>query len=297
MPTYSHGHPVTVLPSSDNMFSSSGEAYKPQDHHKGMDELWKEIRKEAKEDSDLEPALASVLHTTILVHNSLEKTMAFVLANKLQSHTLRGTHLLYLFEEAFTEDKEIMDAVVADINAVFDRDPACEKYSHCMLNFKGFQAIQAYRISHWLWEKQRYALATALQSRIAELFHVDIHPGAKLGRGIMIDHATGVVIGESAKVGDNVSILHHVTLGGSGTGKGQRHPSIGNGVLLGAGVVCLGPIKVGHGCKIGAGSLVVSDLPDYCVAVGVPAKVLRRKEGQDPNKTMDQTDYIWDYVI
>mmetsp|Transcript_45868 Transcript_45868/g.117316 ORF Transcript_45868/g.117316 Transcript_45868/m.117316 type:complete len:114 (-) Transcript_45868:79-420(-) len=113
----------------------------------------------------------------------------------------------------------------------------------------------------------------------------------------MIDHATGVVIGETATVGDNVSILHHVTLGGSGTGNGVRHPNIGNGVLLGAGVVCLGPITVGHGSKIGAGSLVVSNLPDYCVAVGVPAKVLRRKEGQDPNKTMDQIEYVFDYII
>jgi len=279
------------------MFSSSGDAYQPQEHHKDTDALWEAIRSEARSDSDLEASLASALHSTILVHHSLAKTMAFVLANKLQSHTLPATHLLHLFQEAFNDDPDIMAAVVADMNAVFDRDPACEKYSHCMLNFKGFQAIQSYRISHWLFRKNRRALASALQSRIAELFHVDLHPGAKLGRGIMIDHATGVVIGETATVGDNVSILHHVTLGGSGTGNGVRHPNIGNGVLLGAGVVCLGPITVGHGSKIGAGSLVVSNLPDYCVAVGVPAKVLRRKEGQDPNKTMDQIEYVFDYII
>eukprot|EP00192_Tetraselmis_astigmatica_P010973 CAMPEP_0117648478 /NCGR_PEP_ID=MMETSP0804-20121206/427_1 /TAXON_ID=1074897 /ORGANISM="Tetraselmis astigmatica, Strain CCMP880" /LENGTH=362 /DNA_ID=CAMNT_0005454085 /DNA_START=705 /DNA_END=1793 /DNA_ORIENTATION=+ len=300
-PSFSNGHPVTVLPPrlppSDNIMAGEAGAYSPQDHHLEVKDLWPIIKEEAWIDSKEEQSLASALHSSVVAHNSLDKSMAFVLANKLQSPTLLGTHLMQMFQDAYEDDKSIMEACAADINAVYDRDPACDKYSHCILNFKGFQAIQAYRVAHWLWQKDRKALARALQSRISEKFHVDIHPGAKLGRGMMIDHATGVVIGETAVVGDNVSILHHVTLGGSGTDRGVRHPRIGNGVLLGAGVCCLGPITVGAGSKIGAGSLVVSDLPDFCVAVGVPARVLRRKEGQEPSKTMDQTEYIYDYII
>lgn len=184
------------------------------------------------------------------------------------------------------------------MQSVIDRDPACEKYTQCILYFKGFQAVQSQRIAHWLWKKGRKALALALQSRISEVFHVDIHPAAVLGRGIFVDHATGVVIGETAVIRDNVSMLHHVTLGGSGTGKGQRHPTIGHGVLLGAGVTILGPVSIGCGTKIGAGAVVVQDLPTHCVAVGVPAKVIKRDCIGEPCSDMDQCqDFILNYQI
>ena len=184
------------------------------------------------------------------------------------------------------------------MQAVLDRDPACDKYTQCMLYFKGFQAVQSHRIAHWLWNHGRKALAIALQSRISEVFHVDIHPAAVIGRGVMIDHATGVVIGETTEIKDNVSMLHHVTLGGSGTGKGKRHPTIGHGVLLGAGVSILGPLTVGCGSKIGAGAVVVQNLPPHCVAVGVPARVVKRDTTCEPCDNMDQCkDFVHDFQI
>ncbi|KAG2483383.1 hypothetical protein HYH03_017735 [Edaphochlamys debaryana] len=179
-------------------------------------------------------------------------------------------------ERAYAAEPDLVEAALADMQAVYDRDPACDKFSQVLLNFKGFQAVQCQRLAHWLWGRGRKTLALALQSHTSEVFHVDIHPAASLGRGIMLDHATGVVIGETAVVGDNVSMLHRVTLGGSGSGRGVRHPRIGHGVLLGAGAVVLGPVKVGSGAKVGAGSVVLTDLPDHVVAVGVPARVVRR---------------------
>ena len=178
---------------------------------------------------------------------------------------------------------------MADLQAVLDRDPACDKYVQCLLFFKGFQAIQSQRVAHWMWQRGRRALALALQSRMSEVFSVDVHPAARIGRGVMMDHATGIVIGETTIIGDNVSMLHHVTLGGSGTGHGSRHPIIGNGVLLGAGVSVLGPVVIGAGSKIGAGSVVVTSLPAHVVAVGVPAKVVKRlADFEEPVAEMDQ---------
>lgn len=219
--------------------------------------------------------------------------MAYTLSNKLASTTLLGTHLYKLFTEVYETDPSVFDDGMADLQAVFDRDPACERYTQCLLYFKGYQAVQSHRIAHWLWAQGRRALALALQSRVAEVFHVDIHPAARLGRGILVDHATGVVIGETAVVGDNVSILHHVTLGGSGTGKGIRHPQIGHGCLLGAGVCVLGPVKVGDGAKVGAGSVVVQDIPAHSVAVGVPARVVRYEKKMEPVEDQDSISYLF----
>ena len=263
-----------------------------QPHHKSSVDLWAAVQQEARENSEREPVLASYLYSTILAHSSLERALAFILANKLESKTLLGTQLMDLMHDAFTGDCEIATAMRADIMATFDRDPACEQYSTCMLYFKGFQAIQAHRVANCLWRNGRKALALGLQSRVSQVLHVDIHPAATLGQGIMMDHATGVVIGETAEVGDNVSILHHVTLGGSGTEKGtRRHPKIGNGVLLGAGVCVLGPLDVGVASKVGAGSVVLDDVPDHSVAVGVPAKIMAQKLKSDvtPAEDMDQT--------
>eukprot|EP00884_Botryococcus_braunii_P011060 jgi/Botrbrau1/19956/Bobra.0059s0072.1 len=261
-------------------------------------ELWEVIRAEAKEFAEVEPLLGSQVHTQILVHTSFAKAMAHMLGNKLASSTILGTQLVTLIKEVYTAEPGLLDACAADMQAVKERDPACKTSAHCFLNFKGFQAIQAYRVSHWLWLHGRKALALTLQSRVSEVFQVDIHPAATLGWAFMMDHATGVVIGETATVGHNVSILHQVTLGGSGTGRGWRHPTIGHGVLLGAGVCVLGPVTVGDGTKVGAGSVVVTDLPAHCVAVGVPARVIKRNVQKEPCKDMNFVDdFILDYQI
>lgn len=262
-------------------------------------QLWQRIQADAREVAAEEPILASFAHMTVIMHSSMARSLAFILANKLQSSTLLGTQLTRLFVEAYEDDPSLVDAAVADLQAVVERDPACETYVQPLLFFKGFQALQAHRVGHWMWQRGRKSLAVALQSRMSEVFGVDIHPAARLGWGVMMDHATGIVIGETAIVGDNVSMLHHVTLGGSGTGKGARHPVVGNGVLLGAGVSVLGPVVVGHCTKVGAGSVVATDLPPHVVAVGVPARVIKRlDEFEEPVKEMDQVSgFILDYVI
>lgn len=194
--------------------------------------------------------------------------------------------------------QDVIDAALADMQAVLDRDPACVGYIQAMLFFKGFHALQSYRIANWLWTHDRKALALALQSRISQQFHVDIHPAAYIGRGVLLDHATGVVIGETAVVGDNVSMLHHVTIGGSGVASGVRHPTIGHGVLLGAGVTVLGPISIGYGTKVGAGSVVVTSLPPKSVAVGVPARIIKQDRALEPCQDMDQAgDFVLDFNI
>eukprot|EP00899_Mesostigma_viride_P008594 jgi/Mesvir1/17736/Mv05593-RA.1 len=269
------------------------------------DPLWERVREEALQDSREEPALASFLYSTILAHRSLERVLAFHLANKLSSTTLLATQLFELCSEAFFSDPYIGQAMRKDMEAVYTRDPACTSYSQAMLFFKGFQALQTHRVAHRLYNLGRRELAYALQSRSSEVFHTDFHPAAKIGQGVLFDHATGVVIGETAVIGDNVSILHHVTLGGTGKTAGDRHPKIGNGVLIGAGSTILGNVKVGDGAKIGAGSVVITDIPPYCTAVGVPARLIGGPENPvhtvgAPGLSMDQTSFLddWsDYTI
>ncbi|KAI8476270.1 MAG: trimeric LpxA-like protein [Monoraphidium minutum] len=272
------------------------QGWQAQPHHLSKAQLWERVREESKRDADAEPTLASFLYSSVLAHRSLEQALAFVLANKLASPTLYSTQLKQIAEDVYREDPAVFEAALADLQAVLDRDPACDKYTTALLHFKGYQAVQAHRVAHHLWARGRRALALMLQSRISEAFHVDVHPAASLGRGILLDHATGVVIGETAVIGDNVSMLHHVTLGGSGIGGGARHPVIGHGVLLGAGVTVLGPVTLGAGAKVGAGSVVVTDLEPHSVAVGVPARVIKRAESE-PCDDMDQIGFLLDYVI
>ncbi|GBF96762.1 serine O-acetyltransferase [Raphidocelis subcapitata] len=279
---------------ADDYHPSQG--WRPQPHHLSREQLWQRIRTESKADADAEPTLASFLYSSILAHRTIEQALAFVLANKLASPTLYSTQLKQIAEEVYAKDPGVIDAAMADLQAVLDRDPACDKYTQALLHFKGYQAIQSHRVAHHLWLNGRRALALMLQSRISEAFHVDIHPAARVGRGILLDHATGVVVGETASIGDNVSMLHHVTLGGSGIGKGVRHPQIGHGALLGAGVTVLGPVTLGPGAKVGAGSVVVTDLEPHSVAVGVPARVIKRAAAE-PSSDMDQIDFLLDYVI
>lgn len=283
---------------SDGQIALPSSGWQTLPHHLHAEALWQAIREEARNDAEMEPALASFVHTAILTHGSLAKSMAFMLANKLSSRTLLGTQLMRLIMAAYEDDPGIMEACRADVQAVRERDAACDKFLHCILYYKGFQAVQCHRIAHWLWQQGRQTLAVAIQSRVSEVMQVDIHPAAQIGRGIMIDHATGVVIGETAVVGDNVSLLHHVTLGGSGTGRGRRHPTLGHGVLLGAGVCVLGPITIGAGSKVGAGSVVVTELPCHCVAVGVPARIIKQNCTHEPCTDMDLVeDFILDYQI
>ncbi|KAK6151932.1 hypothetical protein DH2020_014567 [Rehmannia glutinosa] len=212
--------------------------------------VWAQIKAEARRDAEAEPALASYMYSTILSHSSLERSLSFHLGNKLCSSTQLSTTLYDLFLNIFSTDSNLRSATVADLRAARFRDPACLSFSHCLLNYKGFLACQvscshsyeaflykkkAYRVAHKLWTQSRKPLALALQSRISDVFNVDIHPAATIGKGVLFDHATGVVVGETAVIGNNVSILHHVTLGGTGKSVGDRHPKIGDGVLIGAG--------------------------------------------------------------
>ena len=240
-----------------------------------MDTLWKTIREEAEREARIEPLLANFLYGVVLNHKTLEDALTFILASKLESTTIPAIAMRDLLEEAFENDPGIGKAVRTDIKAVKDRDPACPGYSTPLLYFKGFHALQAYRAAHYFWSRDRIQLALYLQSRISQTLQVDIHPAARLGCGILIDHATGVIIGETAVVEDNVSMLHGVTLGGTGKDKGDRHPKVRRGVLIGVGATILGNIEIGQGAKIGAGSLVLKNIPPHCTAVGVPAEVVK----------------------
>ncbi|KAL2336138.1 hypothetical protein Fmac_010584 [Flemingia macrophylla] len=257
--------------------------------------VWAQIKAEARRDAESEPALASYLYSTILSHSSLERSLSFHLGNKLCSSTLLSTLLYDLFLNAFSSDPSLRAAAVADLRAARERDPACVSYSHCLLNYKGFLACQAHRVAHLLWGQSRQPLALALHSRIADVFAVDIHPAARIGKGILFDHATGVVVGETAVIGNNVSILHHVTLGGTGKAGGDRHPKIGDGVLIGAGATILGNIKIGEGAKVGAGSVVLIDVPPRTTAVGNPARLVGGKE--KPSKHEDAPPMVVEALL
>jgi serine O-acetyltransferase len=251
------------------------------------DPIWAAIRNEAQAEVAHEPVLASFLHATILNHARLESALSFHLAGKLATETLSPMLLRELIDDTLGASPEIGEALRRDLEAVRERDPAAAGYSIPFLYFKGFQALQSYRIAHWLWGQGRKLLALSLQSRISQVFGVDIHPAAKLGCGILIDHGSGVVIGETAVVEDNVSLLHEVTLGGTGKEIGDRHPKVRHGVLIGAGAKILGNIEIGAGAKIGAGSVVLDSVPPHTTAAGVPAKVVGRCVTDEPARGMD----------
>lgn len=250
--------------------------------------LWKKIREEAWEYSAREPILASFFYSTILNHHSLKSALSYQLANRLDSHTMPAILVREVIDQAFTQDPEIINAAMADIIAVQERDPAVEDYSTPLLYLKGFHAIQVHRVANWLWKEQRIPLALYLQNRSSELFAVDVHPAATIGKGIMFDHATGIVVGETAIIEDNVSILQGVTLGGTGKASGDRHPKIRQGVMIGAGAKVLGNIEIGIGAKIGAGSVVLDSVPAHTTAAGVPAKIVGRPSCEMPSLSMDQ---------
>jgi serine O-acetyltransferase len=252
------------------------------------DPIWADLRHQADELAAREPTLASFVHSTILHHNRLEDALSYHLARKIGGEEIDQMHAREIFDEALTADSDIGAAVRADLSAVFERDPACHAYVEAFLFFKGFHALQCYRIAHWLWGQGRTGMALFFQSRMSTLFDVDIHPAAKIGRGILIDHATGVVIGETAVVEDDVSMLHDVTLGGTGKEDGDRHPKVRRGVLLSMGAKVLGNIEIGEYSRIGAGSVVLKSVPAHCTAVGVPAKVVHCPDCDRPSQDMVQ---------
>ena len=252
------------------------------------DPIWSALRAQAVELAETEPSIASLAHATILNHERLEDALSYHLARKVGGEELSAMQAREFFDDALEADGDIGDAVRADLSAVFERDPACHSFIQAFLFFKGFHALQCHRIAHWLWGKERTTLAYFLQSRVSALFGVDIHPAARIGRGIMMDHATGIVIGETAVVEDDVSMLHGVTLGGSGKEKGDRHPKIRRGVLLSAGAKVLGNIEVGEYSRVGAGSVVLASIPAHCTVAGVPARVIGCAGSERPSQTMDQ---------
>jgi len=251
------------------------------------DPMWQRIRTEAAKQASEEPILASFLHATILNHTQLELALSFHLASQLATPDVSSLLLRKVIMEAFESDASIQTAVRADLQAVEDRDSACHELYIPFLYFKGFHALQTYRIAHWLWTTGRESLALFFQNRMSTTFSVDIHPAATLGEGILLDHATGLVIGETAVVGKNVSILQSVTLGGTGKDEGNRHPKIGDGVLISAGAKILGNICVGAGAKVGAGSVVLEDVPTHTTVAGVPAKIVGRPASDQPALEME----------
>lgn len=259
-----------------------------RDKPEAADPVWTRLRQDVFDAARAEPMLAGYLHDTVLKHGSLETSLSYFLAGKLSSEYLTTASLRDVFYESIATSEEIGEAVRRDLLAVLERDPAARSLALPYLNFKGFQALQSYRVAHWLWGKERHSLALYLQSRISEAFDVDIHPAARIGKGILIDHGTSVVIGETAVIGDDVSMLHEVTLGGTGKESGDRHPKVGNGVLIGAGAKILGNIRIGEGSKIAAGSIVLNEVPPHSTVAGIPAKVVGRPKFDEPGKQMDQ---------
>jgi serine O-acetyltransferase len=253
-----------------------------------LDPVWSSLRSEAEDIAVAEPALASFVHGSILAHARLEDALSFHLANKLANADTSAMKIRDTFQAAFDAAPEIGQAVRADLSAIRDRDPASRGFVQPFLFFKGFQALQSYRIAHWLWTANRIWMAMYFQNRISEVFGADIHPAARIGRGVFIDHATGVVIGETAVVEDDVSMLHGVTLGGSGKERGDRHPKVRKGVMIGANATILGNIEVGAYSRVGAGSVVLTAVPANCTVAGVPAKVVGCAGCDNPSHAMNQ---------
>ncbi len=251
------------------------------------DTVWTQIKADAAAAARQEPALAPLLEEVFLKRNSLEEALSVRLSRKLAYHATPESQLKDIFLAAFAANPNIGRQVRADILAVKERDPACRNLMTPVLYFKGFHALTCYRFAHHLWQAGRIELALYLQSLVAEVFAVDIHPAARLGSGILLDHATGFVAGETSVVEDNVSILHAVTLGGTGKECGDRHPKIRSGVLIGAGAKILGNIEIGEGAKIGANSVVLQSVPPHATVAGVPARIVGRAAHADPARAMD----------
>lgn len=254
-----------------------------------VDPIWQAIREEAVVAVDNDPLLAAFLYSTVLNQDSLEQAVIHRVAQRLDHSDLSADLIAQPYNEMVRAWPEWSDIVRVDIQAYYDRDPACDRFIMPVLYFKGFHAIQTHRLAHWLWNEGRKDFALYLQSRSSSVFQTDINPAARVGKGIFVDHATGLVVGETAVIEDNVSILHGVTLGGTGKAGGDRHPKIRNGVLIGAGAKILGNIEVGYCSKIAAGSVVLASVPHNKTVAGVPARIVGESGCEQPSRQMDQT--------
>jgi serine O-acetyltransferase len=252
------------------------------------DPIWTSIRDEATAALAAEPALGGFIFATVLSHRSLEASIVHRLAQRLNHSDVDAGLISKTFEDVLSTTPDLGLTFRADLAAVFDRDPACKRYIEPLLFFKGFHALVTHRFAHALWTNGRRDFAFYLQSQSAREFAVDIHPAVRMGKGILMDHGTGIVIGETASLGDNVSVLQNVTLGGNGKEKGDRHPKIGNDVLLAAGAKVLGNIRIGDGAKVAAGSVVLKEVPPHKTVAGVPAKVVGDAGPSEPGRSMDQ---------
>ncbi|MCE4224813.1 serine O-acetyltransferase [Methylobacterium sp. C25] len=261
-----------------------------------VDPWWTRVRDEAEAVVRDEPQLASFFVATILNHPTLDAAVAHRVAARLGHASLPAELVAHGFREGLEADAELGRSIRADIAAVMDRDPATTRALEPVLYFKGFHAIQAHRLAHWYWNQGRRDLALYLQSRSSEVFQTDIHPAARIGRGVFFDHATGIVIGSTAVVEDDVSILHAVTLGGTGKQGGDRHPKIRRGVMIGAGAKILGNIEVGACARVAAGSVVLRPVPPHTTVVGVPARVVGTAGCAEPARSMDQLLAMTDYI-
>jgi serine O-acetyltransferase len=256
-----------------------------------VDPVWAKVRGEAEDIVRREPEVAPFIFSTILHHDTLEAALVYRLTERLDHHDVPAELIRLAYADALEDEPRIGDAFRADIVATVDRDPAVDRFIEPVLYFKGFHAIQTHRLAHWLWGKGRKDFAYYLQSRSSAVFQCDVHPAARIGRGIFLDHATGLVIGETTVVEDDVSMLQDVTLGGTGKEDGDRHPKIRQGVLIGAGAKILGNIEVGHCSRVAAGSVVLKSVPNNVTVAGVPAKVIGEAMCAEPSRTMDQMLY------
>jgi serine O-acetyltransferase len=255
------------------------------------DPVWTRVRSEAEVVVRQEPQIAAFIASSVLAHETLDAAIVHRISRRLDHADVSAAVIAQAFMDALRDAPEIGEAFRADVIATYDRDPATTRFIEPVLYFKGFHAIQTHRLAHWLWHKHRKDFALYLQSRASAAFQTDIHPAAKIGRGIFLDHATGLVVGETAAIADDVSLLHGVTLGGTGNENGDRHPKIGKGVMIGAGAKILGNIAIGHCARIAAGSVVIKPVPNNVTVAGVPARVIGEAGCAEPSRTMDQMLY------
>ena len=253
-----------------------------------VEEVWKKIQEETLKRVKAEPVLASFFHSMILEHHSFSSSIANQLANDLSTSSVLPLMIRNIIRESMREKKEILEGVVQDLEAVKERDPACKFYSTPLLFYKGFRALQSHRVAHWLWNQERHTLALFFQSRASEVYGVDIHPAASIGNGVMIDHGSGVVVGETAIIENNVSIFAGVILGGTGKERGNRHPLIREGVLLSSASIVLGNVEVGRFAKVAAGSVVLEDVKEHVTVAGIPAKPVG-SAGENPALEVDHS--------
>jgi serine O-acetyltransferase len=261
---------------------------------KSVDPVWNAVRAGAQHILDSEPFLANLVLSTVLNHETFEEALAHRLAARLDHEDVSADIIRQGFAETLRDDPSIGEAARVDLAATLERDPACQRAIEPLLYFKGYQAIQTHRFAHAMLKAGRRDFALYLQSRSSQVFQVDINPAVPMGKGIMLDHGTGLVIGETAVVGDNVSMLQNVTLGGTGKSDQDRHPKIGNGVLIGAGAKVLGNIRIGDCSRIGAGSVVLKEVPPRVTVAGVPAKVIGEAGCAQPALVMDQMVLVHD---